>query len=655
MSEDVRVGVYICHCGINIASVVDVEEVTREAAKLPNVVVARNYVYMCSQPGQSLIREDIRKLGVNRVVVASCSPRMHEPTYQRVLEEEGLNPYFFEMANIREQVSWAHMLDPASATEKAKDLVRMAVARACRLEPIPKKEIPVTRSALVIGGGAAGLRAALDLAEAGFQVYLVERQPYLGGNVALLNTLYWGKDAAEYVKLVSEKVLGNPRIKVYLNSDICEVTGYVGNFHVKIKKRPTFVDESCNLCGKCEDACPVSLPNPINLCLDSRKAIYIPSGSGLPKNYIIDAEHCTFCGECVKVCEAGAINLNSVPKEAEFDVGAIIVATGFETYNPSGEYGYGVHKDVITQLGLERLLSRNGPTKGELRRPSDGEVPKSVVFIMCVGSRQKSGKEGKTNAYCSRYCCSSALKNSKIIKENYPNSEVYVLYRDIRAFSRMHEELYRKCRDLGVNFIRFSQDEPPKVDVKDGEQIVTVKDKVLNVTLEIAADLVVLVEGMVPRSDVENLRSLLSLTLSPDGFFQEMHPKMNPLESFTEGIFLAGAAQGPKDIIDSVSQASGAAAKVSTLLSKGRILRDLVTAEVNEESCVGCGKCIEVCPFGAIELDEEREVVRVVDVKCKGCGSCSSKCPIGAIQLRHYRDTQLIAMLDSLVTIHGGV
>jgi len=650
--EEPRVGVYICHCGMNIAGVVNVEDVTRAAEGLPGVATAKHYVYMCSQPGQALIKEDIKKLNLNRVVVASCSPRMHEPTFRKTLEEAGINPFFFEMANIREQVSWAHMREAEKATEKAEDLIRMAVARARLLEPVSKMEVKVTERALVIGAGITGITATLDLAQSGFEVYLVEKEPYVGGHLALLNKLYWGGDAAEILTSLIQK-LSRPNVKVFTSSEVLEVGGHLGNFDVKILQKPRYINENCNLCGECEKVCQVSVPNRVNFGLDQRKAICLPLPNCHPSRYVIEKENCNNCGECLKACERGAINLNDKPSEINVNVGMIVVTTGFEPYKPNGEYGYGKHKDVITQLTLERILHRDGPTGGRLVRPSNGKTPHSIAFIMCVGSRQESSDNGsgkQVNAYCSRFCCSSTLKNASLLKELHPETEIYILYRDIRTFGRGHEDLYRKCRELGVQFIRYKPGDPPKIVEGRGSQLfVEVKDWLFKLRMEILADLIVLVEGMIPREDVADLQSKLSITRSPDGFFQEAHPKMNPLDTFTDGIFIGGAAQGPKDIVDAVSQASGAAAKAAILLNKGKVLVDLTTAVVNGETCTGCGKCVDVCPYKAISLDEVKGVAEVVEVKCKGCGSCSSTCPVGAMQVRHFKDDQYLVMIEGLL------
>ena len=670
--QEPRIGVYVCHCGSNIAGVVNVAEVAESAAKLPSVVSAKHYAYMCSEPGQALIKEDIKKFNLNRVIVAACSPRMHEPTYRKLLAENDLNPFYFEMANIREHVSWPHMREPKKATEKAKSLVKMAVARARLLEAVSKMEVKVTQRALVIGGGVAGITATLDLANCGFEVVLVEKEPFLGGHLALLNKLYWGGDASALLASLTSK-LDNPKIRVLKDSEIAEhVEGYIGNFNVKIVQKPQYVNENCDLCGKCAESCPVTVPNNINFGLDQRKAIYLPPKGSYPARYVLDKDSCDGCGtdrsskriqcdhQCLKACEKNAINLDAASNEFLVEAGTIIVSTGFEPYNPVEDFGYGEIKDVITQLTLERMLNAAGPSKGKVVKPSDGKTPSSVTFIMCVGSRQcvqqGAASEKPLNAYCSRFCCSSALKNVALIKAQSPKTDVYVLFKDIRSFGREQESLYRKARELGVNFIRFKPKEPPRI-VKEetGKLSVELNDLLLKAKIEIATDLIVLVEGKVPRKDVIDMNAKLSITRSPDGFFQEAHPKMNPLDTFAEGVFLCGTAQGPKDVIDTISQASGAAAKAAVPLSRGRVQIDLVTAFVDKDLCVGCGKCVEICPYKALSLDEAENTLNVTEVKCKGCGSCAATCPVGAMELRHFKDAQLLAMVDvSALAMEGG-
>lgn len=648
-----KVGVYVCHCGMNIAGVVNVEQVIKKVENLPNVVTAKHYVYMCSQPGQDLIKTDIEELGLNRVVVASCSPRMHEPTYQKALEEAGVNPFFFEMANIREQVSWAHMNEPERATEKAADLIRMAIARASLLEPIEKMEVPVTSRALVLGAGVAGITAASDLADMGFAVTLVEKEPYAGGHLALLTSLNRNRDITEVLARLYKK-LSNPNISLHLNASVKDFSGYIGNFETTIIQNPTYIDNKCNLCGNCKSVCPVTIPNPINAGLDHRKAIYLPSPNAYPPRYAIDRENCTKCGKCVDACTINAIDLNLKPLEITLPVGMVVITTGFTPYKPDHEFNFSEHDNVITQLTLERLLNPSGPTQGKLLKPSDKAPPKRLAFILCVGSRESLRQDPTGNPYCSRYCCSSALKNALLIKNRSPDSEIYMIYRDIRTFERGHEELYRKCREQGILFIRYAQESPPHIKIENSDQLtLTVKDYLLNANLEIPLDLLVLVEGMIPREDADEVRSQFSITRSADGFFQEAHAKMNPLNTFAEGIFIGGTCQGPKDVEDTVLQASGAASKAAIFLNRGKVVLDLVTAAVNQDLCTGCGKCAHVCPYQAIELDKDADLAVVTEAKCKGCGSCSATCPVGAVQLRHFQDQQILAMVEHLSPLSG--
>jgi len=639
MEEKPRVGVYVCSCGLNIAGVVDVEEVVEHAKTLPDVVVARNYVYTCSEPGQAMIKEDIKSYKLNRVVVASCSPQMHEPTFRRVVQEEGLNPYLLEMANLREQCSWVHFNQPEKATEKAKDLVRMAVAKARLLHALDKREVGVEEKALVIGGGVTGIQAALDLANRGFHVYLVEKTPYLGGRVAQLNrVILTNEEALKLLNPLLKALIENPNIEVFTNSEIKNLGGYIGNFEVTLDRKPRFVTAKCTSCGKCSEVCPVEVSNEFNLGLTERKAIYMPYKEAVPNIFCIDEANCTRCGECLKVCEAKAIVLDNQPKNAKFQVGTIVVATGFDPYMPVNEYGFGEHENVITQLQLERLLSKNGPTRGRLVLPYTGKKPKSVVFILCVGSRSPD------RPYCSRVCCAAALKNAMLIKKQSPETEIFVLYRDIRAFGKGQEAYYTEARELGINFFKFSAENPPEVREKneDGQLQILVNDPILGMSVEIPADLTVLVEAMTPRQDAAKLGSTLGVSRSPDGFFREAHPKLRPLDTSTDGIYLAGAAQGPKDITESLIQASGAAARAVIPLSKGKIEVEPIVAVIDEKFCSGCGTCVALCPYGAIKKDE-RGVARVTEAMCKGCGTCAASCPEMAIKIYHFTDEQIRA------------
>jgi len=653
MEEKPRVGVYICSCGLNIAGVVDVEKVVEHAKTLPDVVVSRNYVYMCSEPGQVMIKEDIKKYMLNRVVVASCSPQMHEPTFRRVVEEGGLNPYVFEMANLREQCSWAHSAQPEKATEKAKDLVRMAVAKARLLHPLKKTEVGVEAKALVIGGGVAGIQVAFDLTDRGIHVYLVEKTPYLGGRVAQLNRVtLTNEEASGLLKPMLKSVTENSNIDVFTNAEIETVGGYIGNFEVTIKRKPRYVNSKCNVCGKCSDVCPVEVLAEFNIGLNKRKAIYMPYAEAVPRIFTIDEANCTRCGNCIGVCEEKAIVLDDRPEKTEIRVGTIIIATGFDPYMPINEYGFGKCENVITQLQLERLLSRNGPTEGRFMTPRIEKVPENVVFILCVGSRNME------HPYCSRVCCTAALKNTIMIKRQYPKTEVFVLYQDIRASGKGEEEYYREARELGVYFFKYSAQDPPKVfeETGDDQLHVLVNDPTLGIPIELSTDLIVLVEALTPRQDAAELGSKLGVSRTPDGFFREAHPKLRPLDTSTDGIYLAGVAHGPKDITESLIQASGAAARAAIPISKGKVEIEPIVAVPNEELCKGCGRCEEVCEYGAIKVEEAQPPIkvptltaRVTEAQCKGCGSCAVACPTGAITMRHFTSKQIQAMITEAI------
>jgi len=653
MEEKPRVGVYVCSCGLNIAGIVDVEKVVEHAKTLPDVVVSRNYVYMCSEPGQAMIKEDIKEYQLNRVVVASCSPQMHEPTFRRVIEEGGLNPYVFEMANLREQCSWAHSTQPREATEKAKDLVRMAIAKARLLHPLKRMEVGVEAKALVIGGGVAGIQAALDLTDRGFHVYLIEKTPYLGGRVAQLNrVILTNEEALGLLKPMLKSATENSNIDIFTNAEIETVSGYIGNFGVTIKRKPRYVNAKCNACGKCSDICPVEVLDEFNLGLNKRKAIYMPHRDAVPNIFTIDEANCTRCGKCIGACEANAIVLDGQPEKTEVRVGTIIIATGFDPYMPVNEYGFRKYENVITQLQLERLLSKNGPTGGRLIRSSTKKVPKNVVFILCVGSRNTE------HPYCSRVCCTAALKNAILIKKQYPKTEVFVLYQDIRASGKGEEEYYGEARELGVYFFKYLAQDPPKAFEKTGEDQlhVLVNDPTLGMPFELSADLLVLVEALTPRQDAAELGSKLGVSRTPDGFFREAHPKLRPLDTSTDGIYLAGVAQGPKDITESLIQASGAAARAAIPLSKGKVEVEPIVAVVNQELCKGCGRCEEACEYDAIKVEEAKPstkvhtlVAKVTEAQCKGCGSCAVACPVGAITMEHFTDKQINAMIIAAI------
>lgn len=645
MKEEPRVGVYVCHCGINIAGVIDVEEVAKYAKKLGGVVVAKDDKYMCSDPGQELIKKDILEHKLNRVVVAACSPRMHEPTFRTACQEAGLNPYLSEMANIREHGSWVHMNEPEKATQKAKELVRMAVAKARLLEPLKNPKVSVIKKALVIGGGVAGIQASLDLADQGFKVYLVEKTPSIGGTMAQLDKTFPTMDCSACIltpKMVD--VSRHPNIELLTYSEVKKVDGYVGNFRVKVEIKPRFVKgDACTGCGGCADACPVEVPNEFDLGLGTRKAIYVPFPQAVPLIYTIDDENCVGCGMCDNICDPDAIEFDQKAKTVTLDVGTIIVAAGFKVFDAARkeEYGYGVYDNVITGLEFERLINASGPTGGKLLRPSDGKEPKSIGFIQCVGSRD----ETVGNPYCSRVCCMYAIKNARIYKEKHPDAEIYIFYIDIRAFGKGYEEFYKSAQeDYGVKFIRGR---PGKIEENSETKNLSAKveDTLLGKNLDIELDLVVLSVGLEPPADADELQKLLKISRGADGFFMEAHPKLRPVDTLTDGLFLAGTVQGPKDIPDTVVQGSAAASRAAIPMAAGEVEVEPIVASVDTDTCIGCRICERACDFGAIEVVDRK--AKVNEVLCKGCGGCAGACPTGSMQIRHFTDNQIMAMIDA--------
>jgi len=645
-----RIGVYVCHCGTNIAGTVNVKKVAEYASSLPNVVVARDYTYVCSDAGQKLIKQDIKDLKLDRVVVAACSPTLHQPTFSRCVEDAGLNKYLITMANIREQCSWVHVSRPGEATEKAIDLVRMAVARASLLKPLTPIKVPVKKSCLVIGGGIAGIQSALDLADEGFDVYLVEKKPSIGGHMAQLDKTFPTMDCSLCIlapKMAS--VTHHPKIHLFTNSEVKDISGYVGNFKAKITVKPRYVkSELCNGCGECEKVCPIDVPNEFDENLGPRKAIYIPFPQAIPLIYTIDLEHCIQCYKCVDVCSLGAINFSQEPEEVELEVGTIIVATGFDVFNPSviEEYGYGAYENVVTGIELERIISPTGPTGGKIKRPSDGKPPKYIAFVQCVGSRDE-----KTNPYCSRVCCMYAIKQSLLVKEKIPDAKIFIFYIDIRAFGKGYEEFYKRAQREGIQFIRGKVAE-----ITEGEEknlILRAEDTLTGRLIQAEFEMVVLSTGLIPSRGTDSLRTTLNISAGEDGFLKEAHPKLRPVDTLMDGIYIAGAAQGPKDIPDSVAQASGAAQKASILITAGEATVDPFTAKVDENLCSGCRICEPLCPYSAIKMVEKkdgRSTAQVTEVLCKGCGVCAAACPTKAIRAENFTNDQILAQVKAALS-----
>ncbi len=662
-----RIGVYVCHCGINIKMVVDVDEVMRYAASLPNVAVAQHYIFMCSDPGQDLIRKDLAAGRVNRVVVASCSPRMHEPTFRKTCSDSGMNPFYYEMANIREHCSWPHGDFIKEATEKSKELVKSAVARCALLEPLEEKEVEVTPEVLVIGGGVTGMYAALDIANGGYKVHLVEKNPSIGGHVAQLSRFFPTLERA--TSLMTPRMIevgAHPNINLMAYSDVEEIGGYIGNFDVKVKRKPRYIDmEKCKDCTPCIEACPVKdIPDEFNEGLSTRSAIYIPFPFAVPPAYTIDAENCLLlkegkCGDatletikegkavppCMAACP-GAIDFEQKEEIEEFTVGTVIVATGYDLVDPrvSAEYKYGVYPNVITSMEFERLLSPSGPTGGKIEL--NGKEPKDIVFISCVGSRNKQ----VGNEYCSRVCCMYLAKQAYLAKEQLPDANVTVTFQDVRAFGKGFEEFYG---DVKLSGVLYSRGLPGEIYKKAGTDRVVVRaeNTLIGEPIEKEADIVVLGMGLKPNKGVESVINMLKLSKSVDGFLMEAHPKLRPVDTATDGIFIAGCCASPKDITDSIAQGKATASGSLLYLVQLKAKIEPAISEINEEICIGCGTCAEGCPYGALELDEVRLVMTVNEAVCKGCGGCNAVCPSGAATMKHYRDRQVYAQIDALTEI----
>ena len=647
---DARIGVYVCHCGLNIAGSVDCKDVAEFAARLPNVIVAKDNRYTCSDQGQELIKSDIKEHKLNRIVVASCSPRLHEATFRKACEEAGLNKYLFEMANIREQCSWPHLHEKKAATEKAKDLVRAAVAKVTLLEPATEAEVPIIRKTLVIGGGVAGIQAALDLADTGYKVYLVEKEPSIGGRMAQIDKTFPTMDCS--ICILAPKmsdIRRHPNIELLTNSEVKEVSGYIGNFKAKVQKEPRYVTKDCTACGDCSEVCPIATPNEFDIGLATRRAIYTPFAQAVPSTYIVDFDMCLnkegiiACDKCLKACERKAIDFDMKPETVELEVGTIIVSTGAEVYDPSlrQDYGYVRFPNVITSLEFERLINAGGPSAGTLIRPSDQRIPKSVAFIQCVGSRSEKG-----NPYCSNVCCMNTIKDSLLIKEHWPDVKVHVYYVDIRAFGKGFEDLYRRAKEEGVIFIRGLPGEVIE-DHKTSNLWLIGENTLQQKLYKTEVEMVILSVGIEPCLDSNVIQRLFTLSRTPDGFFMEAHPKLRPVDAPTGGIFLAGCAESPKDIKDSVTQASAAAARASILMAQGKVTVEAITPKPLPEKCQGCGLCIRVCPYNAIVLTEDKKA-EVIEAACTGCGTCGAECQFDALHMRHFTDAQLIAQIDAL-------
>ena len=660
-----RIGVFVCHCGTNIAGTIDVKAVAEAIKTEPGVVFSTDYQYMCSQAGQDMIKNAVSENKLTGIVVCSCSPRMHEATFRKTAAAAGLNPYMVEIANIREQCSWVHKEMPVG-TEKAIILAKAAVAKVNLNAPLTPGESAVTKRALVIGGGIAGIQTALDIADAGFPVDIVETKPTIGGKMAQLDKTFPTLDCAACIltpKMVD--VAQNDKIRIFSYSEVVDVKGFVGNFDVTIKRKARYVKEDiCTGCGACTEKCPQKkVPNEFNMGMDTRRAIYIPFAQAVPKVATIDANYCTMlktgkCGVCSKVCTAGAIDYKAKDEFVEEKYGAIVAATGFNpiSMDKFDEYAYSQSKDVITSLELERLMNAAGPTGGTLLRPSDGEHPHTIVFVQCVGSRCESCA-AKGKEYCSKICCMYTAKHAMLIRDKYPDTDVYVFYIDVRTPGKNFDEFYRRAvEEYGVHYIKGMVG---KVSPEDGKLKVQASDLLDGKQLHIDADLVVLATAIEPDKSARPLATMLTASMDTNDFFTEAHPKLRPVESPTAGVFLSGACQGPKDIPETVSQAGAAASKVIGLLCKDKLLGNPCIAHSDEMMCNGCSTCEKVCPYGAITYIEKefrmpdrttkvRRVASVNEAVCQGCGACTVACMSGAMDLRGFSSKQIMAEVDAI-------
>lgn len=656
--SDIRIGFYVCHCGSNIAAMVDCPEVAKFVGTLPNVALSRDYKYMCSDPGQELIAQDIKEHRLNRIVVASCSPLLHEHTFRGATEAGGLNPFFFHMVNIREHDSWVHT-DRAEATAKAKALSQAAVNRVAHHKALETKRVPINPDVLVVGGGIAGIHAAMTLANAGKQVYLVEREPSIGGHMAKFDKTFPTLDCAACILTPKMSAVGShENITLWSYSEVTKMDGYVGNYTVQVKHKPRYiVEDACVGCLECIDACVYKTPkfeDEFNMGLGKRKPVYIPFPQATPQMVLIDPDTCLNLktGKCKKTCveacaDRKAIDFTQTETHSEVKVGSIIVATGFQTFDAKRipAYGYGTYPNVYTALEIERLVNASGPTSGEVVM-RDGNHPKSIGIIHCVGSRDK-----KTNRWCSRVCCMYSMKLAHLLKE-HSGAEVYSFYIDMRTPGKGYEEFYDKLLAEGVHFVRGRVGEVTDwamTPEEEGKLVIRVEDTLAGYVRRIPVDMVVLSTGLEPQADAQAVRRLFNMSCGGEGFFLERHPKLAPVNTFTDGIYIAGCCQGPRDIPDTVAQAGAAAAEALALIDKGFIEQEPNTAYVLADECCGCKSCLPLCPYTAITFDEALKKATINEALCKGCGTCVASCPSGSIIQNLFDDEEVFSEIKGVL------
>ncbi len=642
-----KIGVYVCQCGKNIADVIDVDKLVEYAKTLPNVSESKTYKFMCSKNGQNLIADDIKSGKITRAVVAACSPLMHEETFRRVLNENGLNEFYFEQANIREHASWVNMSDHDGALRIGKDHTKMACAKVIYNKPLIRQEMPVTQEALVVGGGISGMYAALDLADK-YKVHLVERSPTIGGHMAQLDKTFPTMDCSACITTPRMVEVGrHPNINLMTYSEIEDVDLTTGNFHVKIRKKARKINHDiCTGCGACGEICTVVTANEFDMNMGYRTAAYIPFPQAVPSQYTIDSAACIECGACVQACEIGAIELDQKDEIIEITVGSIIIATGNDIFNPQDltRYGYLKNKDVLTGIEMERILSSTGPTLGKVIRPSDKKTPKRIAWLQCVGSRDFH--EG-THNYCSRVCCMYAIKQARQYKEKHPEAEIYIFYMDIRSFGKGYEEFYEiAAREYGINFIRGRIGEVMKQ--SNGRLLIRGSDTLLSDKFELEIDMLILSTGLEARSDSDQIGRLFGIQKTEDGSFMEAHPKLKPVDSLSDGIYIAGTCQAPRDIPDSVTQAKAAASSADNFMASGKVAIEPYYSYVIQEKCSGCKSCLSICPYDAITYNEIEGHSEINTIKCKGCGACMATCPSYAIMQNHFTKEQILNEIRAL-------
>jgi heterodisulfide reductase subunit A len=660
--QDIRIGFYVCHCGHNIASMVDCPAVAEYVGQLPGVVLSRDYKYMCSDPGQELIQKDIAEFDLNRVVVASCSPLLHEHTFRNAVAAGGLNPFLFHMVNIREHDSWVHT-DRQEATAKAKGLARAAIVRVAHAKSLPVKKVPIHPDVLVVGGGIAGIHAALTLANAGKKVFLVEREPSIGGHMARFDKTFPTLDCAACILTPKMSEVGaHPNITLWSYSDVVKMDGYVGNYTVTVRRQPRYINEElCTGCQECIGNCiykEPKFPDEFNEGLGKRKPVYISFPQATPQVVLIDPEVClnfrhgVLTDKCKKTCveacgDRKAIDFTQKVETREIKVGTIIVATGFKPFDVKRipQYGYGSYPNVYTALEVERLVNASGPTSGDVIL-RDGRHPQAIAIIHCVGSRDK-----KTNRWCSRVCCMYSMKLAHLLKE-HTGAEIYNFYIDIRAPGKGYEEFCDKLNEEGVHFIRGRVGEVTDwamTPEEEGKLVIRVEDTLAGFVRRIPVDMVVLATGLEPQADSQDVRRLFNMSCGTEGFFLERHPKLAPVNTFTDGIFIAGCCQGPRDIPDTVAQAGAAAAEAMVLIDKGYIEQEPNTAYIQPD-CSGCKSCIPLCPYTAIAFDATTQKAVINEALCKGCGTCVAACPSGSIGQNLFEDDEIFSEIDGLLT-----